>query len=100
MKLRSKINLYTTVMFICLLILIDVAIYLSFSRMLLNSDMERSVAVTVGTISGMKDLGMIGEKDLLRAKKPLNGMIQIVKSDGNTGPGVAAPGYDELRNLP
>ena len=86
MKLRSRINLYTTVMFICLLIIIDGAIYFSFSRMLLNSDLERTVAETMSTIKGMQDTSTIGEGVLLSAYTPLKGMIQIVKSDGTKGP--------------
>lgn len=100
MKLRSRINLYTTVMFISLLLLIDVAIYMSFSRMLLNSELEKTVAETVRSINGMKEQGNIPTEELLRAYMPLNGMIQIVKSDGTLENAVTAPGYETLMDLP
>lgn len=101
MKLQNKINLYTTVMFICLLVLTTSAIYLSFSRMMLNSELERTVAEAKQAISGINELGAtVPSKELLDAYVPVNGMLQIVKADGSKGAGAVAPGQQGLRDLP
>lgn len=100
MKLRNKINLYTTVMFICLLILITSAIYLSFSRMMQNSELERTAAEARQAISGINDSGASGpSKELLKAYVPVNGMLLIVKEDGSKGPAAVAPGQQGLYDL-
>lgn len=101
MNLRSKINLYSTVMFICLLLLINSAIYFSFSRMLLNSELDRAAAEAVQTIKGMKTTATsIPPRDLLRAYVPVDGMLQIVKADGTAGSAVTAPGQEGLLDRP
>ena len=82
MRLRSKINLYTTVMFICLLLLINGAIYVSFSRVTLNRELERTAAEAKQTIKGISVRNTIPTRDLLRAYAPINGMLQIVNADG------------------
>ena len=100
MKLRSKINLYTTVMFICLLLLINGAIYVSFSRVTLNSELERTAAEAKQTIKGIQSGTTIPTKDLLRAYAPTNGMLQIVNADGSTDAAATAPGHQKLRQEP
>ncbi|MDQ0216448.1 signal transduction histidine kinase [Oikeobacillus pervagus] len=101
MKLQTKINLYTTVTFICLLILINGAIYFSFSRMILHSELERVVAEAEKTVMGMNQTGgSIPARDLLRAYIPVNGMLQLVKSNGETGTAITVPGQEKLLEQP
>ena len=100
MRLRSKINLYTTVMFICLLLLINGAIFVSFSRMTLNSELERTAAEAKQTIKGIQSGTTIPTEDLLRAYAPTNGMLQIVNADGSTDAAATASGHQNLRQAP
>ncbi|MFJ8090546.1 hypothetical protein ACIQ7N_20410 [Lysinibacillus sp. NPDC095746] len=97
MKLRSKINLYTTVMFICLLIVINTAIYLSFSHMMYSSELERTKAEALKMSRGITQSGSsIQPNTLLRAYVPINGMLRIVRSDGKAISSVTAPGKQDL----
>ncbi|HEY4552837.1 MAG TPA: ATP-binding protein [Bacillaceae bacterium] len=97
MKLQSKINLYTTVMFICLLVLINGSIYYAFSKMMLDSELERTGAEAEKTIHGIHRAGSdIQTGDLLRAYAPVKGMIRIIHEDGSSGQAVADPKFLDL----
>jgi len=101
MKLRSRINLYTTVMFICLMISINGAIYFSFSRMMYNHELDRAKAEAVKTSKGINQAGSsILPQTLLRAYVPINGMLRIVKADGTPVASVTAPDQQNLLELP
>ncbi|WP_318505723.1 histidine kinase dimerization/phospho-acceptor domain-containing protein [Bacillus sp. T3] len=101
MKLKNRINLYTSVMFIILLIFINGAIYYSFSQMMLDRELERTKAEAEQAVAGINQaVSSIPTAELLRAYVPINGMLQIVKSDGKRGAGVAVPSQQGLRDLP
>ncbi|MCJ8008175.1 sensor histidine kinase [Lederbergia wuyishanensis] len=101
MKLRSKINLYTSVMFICLLIVINGAIYLSFSSMMERSELVRAEAEAAKTSKGINEAeASITPNTLLRAYVPINGMLQIVTPDGKVIAAVTAPDQQDLRDQP
>lgn len=101
MKLRSKINLYTTVMFILLLLLINSAIYFTFSRMMLNHELERSSAEAALTVKGMNEGGSsIPIGDLLRAYRPVNGMLKIINEDGKSDIAITDPKQQHLIEIP
>ena len=80
MKLRNKINLYTAFLFALLLLLINITVYYSFNKLILDSELSISkyrkwqkISENVG-----KSIGIIPEDTLLRSYVPINGMIQIV----------------------
>ena len=79
MKLRNKINLYTAFLFALLLLLINITVYYSFNKLILDSELSiankemQKVSENVG-----KSIGIIPEDTLLRSYVPINGMIQIV----------------------
>ncbi|MBS4178476.1 HAMP domain-containing histidine kinase [Bacillus sp. FJAT-49731] len=101
MKLRSKINLYTTVLFICLLVLINGSIYFTFSRMILKSELQRTAAESVQTVKGMKMArSAIPTGDLLRAYVPVNGMLKVVRADSSIDAAITAPGHQNLIEIP
>lgn len=88
-------------MFIILLILINGLIYYSFSKMMLNRELERTKAEAEQAVAGINQVGStFPTAELLRAYVPINGMLQIVKSDGKRGAGVAVPSQQGLRDLP
>ncbi|MBU8880855.1 HAMP domain-containing histidine kinase [Bacillus sp. FJAT-29790] len=101
MNLRSKINLYTTVVFICLLLVVNGAIYLSFDRMIYKSELDRAEAEATQTSKGINQTGTtIPSHDLLRAYVPINGMIRIVTADGKAVASVTAPEQQRLLKRP
>jgi two-component system, OmpR family, sensor histidine kinase ArlS len=84
MKLRNKINLYTAFLFAILLLIINITVYYSFSKLILDSELNtahnemQNISENIG-----KSLGTISEGILLRSYVPINGMIQIVTKDNN-----------------
>jgi two-component system, OmpR family, sensor histidine kinase ArlS len=101
MKLRHRINLYTATMFIVLLIILNIAIYSAFSRMMLDNELERTAAEAVQAVDGLNKAGSeIPVGDVLRSYIPVNGMLQIVEGDGTRGLGAAAPALQDLHDLP
>ncbi|MCJ7842480.1 HAMP domain-containing histidine kinase [Lederbergia sp. NSJ-179] len=101
MKLKTKINLYTTVMFILLLVLINSAIYVTFSRMMYDHELERSAAEASKTVEGMNAANATVEiGDLLRAYMPVNGMIKIVDTNGKSDEIFTDPNQQHLIDIP
>ncbi len=101
MKLKNRINLYTTVMFIMLMIFINGTIYFTFSKMMLNRELERTVNEAEQAIQGLnKAEATIPKVELLRAYVPINGILQIVKADGRRGPAVTVPNQQILLKHP
>ncbi|MFD1706580.1 sensor histidine kinase [Siminovitchia sediminis] len=101
MKLRTKINLYTAVMFIILLLMINVAIYFTFSRMMFDSDLSRVGNEASQTVKGITQADpSVPTDNLLRAYMPVNGMLQIVHSDGTASTAVTSSEQTYLRGNP
>ncbi|MBS4219676.1 HAMP domain-containing histidine kinase [Bacillus sp. FJAT-49711] len=101
MKLHTKINLYTSVMFILLLVLINSAIYFSFNRLMLNHELERSEAEALKTVEGMNKMdSSINMRDLLRAYMPVNGMVKIVDANGKADITITDPKQKHLIEMP
>lgn len=101
MMIKRKINLYTSVMFICLLIIINSAIYFTFSKMLYESELDRTYSEVIRVAKGV-NLGsnQIPMNDLLRAYAPIDGMLQIVNSDSKRNGAVTSPGHEYLIEQP
>ncbi|MGJ7919055.1 sensor histidine kinase [Neobacillus sp. LXY-4] len=98
MKLKDRINLYTTVVFILLLIVINGVIYFTFSNMMLGRELERAAAEAKQAIEGINGAAdRVPTAELLRAYVPINGMLQIVKADGSRGTAVTVSGEQGLR---
>lgn len=97
MKLRSKINLYTTVVFIVLVILIAGAIYFAFSKMMLDHELELSGAEISNTVEAMNKVDAeMKTADLLRAYMPVNGMLMIVEQNNQAELTVTDPRQKHL----
>ncbi|WP_277585309.1 sensor histidine kinase [Psychrobacillus antarcticus] len=99
MKLRNKINLYTSVLFIVLLICINASIYFVFSYLMKENEVERAqaevekVAAEIG-----KAVDRIAPSYLILAHVPVDGMIQILKEDLTTSNGkTTSPSAESLR---
>jgi two-component system, OmpR family, sensor histidine kinase ArlS len=101
MTLKNKINLSTAVMFIILLIIIHLAIYFAFSRMTMNSEMERVLEEAKQAAAGIHQSdSSVPVQQLLLAYVPVNGLLQIVKADGNKGAAAESAEEWHLRKVP
>lgn len=97
MKLKNKINLYTSVLFIGLLIFMNITIYLLFKNLMVASEISATEQefdnITAGVISS---LGTVATDNLLRAYVPIDGKIQLVASDGKNLAMSVSPSEEKL----
>jgi len=99
MRLRKKINLYTAVLFIFLLLLMNVSIYFVFSHLMMVNELNRAKAET-GKIAFdvSENVNNISPNDLLRAYLPIDGMIGIVIEGQRKGTAVTSNSEKQLSN--
>lgn len=101
MKLTSKIHLFTSVLFICLLIIVNSVIYFSFKQILLTNELDRTVMEATQKVKGFNEAReSIPMRDLLRAYLPLNGMLQIVHEYEGNNIAITVPGQENLLKEP
>ncbi|SFJ46862.1 Signal transduction histidine kinase [Halobacillus dabanensis] len=97
MKLGNKIQLYTTGLFIILLLLIAGGIYFSFSKIVYNSDLDQTRQEAERIVTGINEQSSeVPSADLLRAYVPANGMIRIVLEDGSSDVSLTGGGQSYL----
>lgn len=79
MKLRNRINLYTVVLFIGLLLVMNFIIYVLFNKLTIESELEQTQIETEKVVQGInQSMGAISSDVLLRSYVPIDGMIRIV----------------------
>ncbi|WP_453993957.1 sensor histidine kinase [Bacillus nitroreducens] len=101
MKLRKKINLFTAVLFIVLLILINIASYFTFRHLMFQNELDRTQAQSIRALNGISEsVNTIPAQTLLSTYTPINGMLKVVHSDGSGGPLSFAPEQKELKDFP
>lgn len=99
MRLRKKINLYTAVLFIFLLLLMNVSIYFVFSNLMMVNELNRAKAETKKiSFDVSKNVNDISPNDLLRAYLPIDGMIGIVNEGQRKGTVVTSNSEKQLSN--
>lgn len=97
MKLRSKVHLYSSVLFALLFILTNVLVYIVFSRLTINEQLVRVESQTNKTADNIRQIaGSMTTADLLRAYVPVDGMIRIVTEKGNNALVVTSSSEQEL----
>lgn len=100
MKLRSKIYLYSSVLFAVLLIAVNISVYILFDRMSVNDEMKRTETAAESIVKGVQRFaGSIPPDDLLRAYAPLDGMLRIVRPNGTSTSPVITSKEHELNEL-
>ena len=97
MKLRQKINLYTTVLFVVLLVLMNVSIHLVFSNLMITNELDRAKAETTKIAKDVSaNVRHISAGELLRAYVPIDGKIEILKEGQRKGTAVTAESEQQL----
>lgn len=83
MKLRSRIHLYSTALLAILLFAANVTVYLIFSNMSIDRELEQIRAETIQASEAIRGAAnRLEREELLRAYLPLDGMLRIVKEGG------------------
>ncbi|KAB2331030.1 sensor histidine kinase [Bacillus mesophilum] len=100
MKLRNKINLYTSVLFAFLIIVMNAALFFLFSKMIVDSELDTARNELENLAQEIdQSLGQIPPADLLRAYAPLDGVIQIVQDVNGDLKSTIGSNSDENRKL-
>ncbi|OWR30094.1 two-component sensor histidine kinase [Saccharibacillus sp. O23] len=85
MKLKSKIYLYSSVLFAALLAAACVSIYLLFGKMSLDAEIRRFESEAELTAERISEAASrTAPDDLLRAYAPADGMLRVVTPDGGS----------------
>lgn len=82
MNLRKKIYLYTTVLFAVLLIIMNIAVYAVFSKLIYENE-QASISNEIANMIkiAQSSIGNVPEAELLRALVPSSGMVRLVQPD-------------------
>jgi two-component system, OmpR family, sensor histidine kinase ArlS len=97
MKLKNKINLYTAFLFALLLLIINITVYYSFNKLILDSEITTAnKEMKIISANVIKSIGLVPMDTLLRSYVPLNGMIQIVTNDSKSFSAVTSPDEKSL----
>lgn len=97
MKLRNKINLYTSVLFIVLLLIMNTSIYFVFSHLIKENELERTHAEVERVVTDIRGaVDRIAPRELLRANVPVDGMIQLLKEDLTSDGKYTSPTEEKL----
>lgn len=100
LNLRQKINLYTTGLFILLLIFMNATVYFLFKNLRLEGETQEAAAefhnIHQGIISGLQEFPA---DEILRAYVPLEGALQIVLPDQTTAALVTSTEEQSLQKL-
>lgn len=96
MKLRNKINLYTSVLFIALLILMNASIYILFSHLMMTNELDRAEANVEKIVTTIgKNMDLIPPAQLLLAYVPVDGMIRVFNDDLTINEKITTPSEGE-----
>ncbi|GGO05489.1 HAMP domain-containing sensor histidine kinase [Saccharibacillus kuerlensis] len=89
MRLKSKIYLYTSVLFAILLTAVCISVYMLFGRMAIGDETRRIEAEALLIADRVaSSASEIAPDDLLRAYVPADGMLRVVRPDGTSLPAV------------
>lgn len=83
MKLRTKIQLFSSVFMLVLVLLVNTSIYYFFYKLSVDGELRQLNTQAETIISSLNDNSTVAKSQLLRAYLPTNGMIRVVNDKGN-----------------
>ncbi|MGQ3481177.1 sensor histidine kinase [Paenibacillus sp. TY11] len=97
MKLQNKIHTYTSLLFAVLLVAINFSVYFLFSQLTIDSRKEQVEAAAENMIRGIQraPVSVVAE-DLLRAYVPLDGMLRLMRPEGDFLPPITSSSEQSL----
>ncbi|MCP1146142.1 sensor histidine kinase [Lysinibacillus endophyticus] len=100
MKLRTKIHLFTTLLMLLLLVIMNIGIYSLYEKITINTELKQLQSrgeELLATLSQMEQT--IDPATVLRAYMPTNGAIRVLSSNGVEITAVEAPDALDGLNL-
>ena len=97
MKLQNKIHTYTSLLFAVLLVAINFSIYFLFSQLSIDSRKDQVEAAAENIVRGIQRAPVsVAAEDLLRAYVPLDGMLRLMKPEGDFLPPITSSSEQSL----
>ncbi|QNR68849.1 HAMP domain-containing histidine kinase [Paenibacillus peoriae] len=97
MKLQNKIHTYTSLLFAVLLVAINFSIYFLFSQLSIDSRKDQVEAAAENMIRGIQRASVsVAAEDLLRAYVPLDGMLRLMRPEGDFLPPITSSSEQSL----
>ncbi|PNQ81731.1 cell wall metabolism sensor histidine kinase WalK [Paenibacillus sp. F4] len=97
MKLQNKIHTYTSLLFAVLLVAINFSIYFLFSQLSIDSRKDQVEAAAENIIRGIQRASVsVAAEDLLRAYVPLDGMLRLMRPEGDFLPPITSSSEQSL----
>ena len=82
MKLKTKIQLFSSLFMLLLVFIVNTSVYLLFYKMTTDNELEQLSENTNTIVETITENPDIPKNELLQAFLPSNGMIRVVDSDG------------------
>lgn len=83
MKLRTKIHLFTTLLMLALLILINIGVFKLYEELSINTEVEQLEARGEELLTTLNIITNVNTDEVLRAFMPTNGKIRVLDENGN-----------------
>lgn len=83
MKLRTKIQLFSSVFMLVLILLVNTSVYYFFYKLSVDGELRQLNTQAETIISSVNDNPTIAKGQLLRAYLPTDGMIRVIDQKGN-----------------
>ncbi|WP_077624407.1 HAMP domain-containing sensor histidine kinase [Sediminibacillus massiliensis] len=81
MKLRTKIQLFSSLFILFLVLLVNMAVYVFFYKISTNAELEELELITTDVISAINENPDVDPRGLMEAYLPANGMIRIISEN-------------------
>lgn len=84
MKLRTKIHLYTTLLMLVLLVIMNSGVYLLYEQLAINTEYKQLKSDSDELLTAFNNLSDVTDPSIvLRAYMPTNGAIRVLNESGN-----------------
>lgn len=84
MKLRTKIHLFTTLLMITLLIIVNTGVFLLYEQLSINTEVKQLNARGEELLSTLTKINDASPDEVLRAYMPTVGMVRVADENGKT----------------
>lgn len=98
MKLRTKIHLYTTLLMLVLLIIMNSGVYLLYEQLAINTEYKQLKSDSEELLSAFNNLSDVTDPSIvLRAYMPTNGAVHVLNETGNEIFSVEALSFEPIQ---
>ncbi len=84
MSIKTKIQLYTALLLLFMLLLVSLAIYFLFHKLTTDTEVERVTAQTETIVEALRADFSVQASDLFRAYMPASGMVRLINEAGES----------------